>query len=256
MNISIEVNSTGFEAGMQRMRDGVRRGIIDPQYGTLPVQARLLAERCQDFTPPRNVGQGKAAVARDITNIFRPLMHTAFNDKGLRRIVRTDDRQAWNKISPRLSGSHNLQNTTAIGFSSDFHQQNRNNRGRGPRAKYGNIGYVTLGPEARRVRQYLGHSKKRVGWARAGWNAGIVGFGGSVKAPWVSKHGIGGGWFDNGTQAIDPYCAVGNVTGWAKFRKEGSRILRNAIAARARDMQVYFERMMRVAAAKAQNKAA
>lgn len=256
MNVSMEVNSVEFEAAMQRLREGVRKGAIDPQMGTLPVQARLLAERCQDFTPPRNPGQGKAAVARDITNIFRPLMHTAFTDKGLKKIVRTDDRPAWNRISPRLRGTHNLQNTTAIAFTSAFHQQNRNKRGRGPRAKYGNIGFVTLGAEARKVRQFIGEKKKMVGWARAGWNAGVIGFGGAVKTPWVAKHGTSGGWFQNGTQAPDPFVSVGNITGWAKHANDGARILRNAIKARARDMQSYFTRMMRLAAAKAQNKAA
>jgi hypothetical protein len=256
MNVSMEVNTVAFEAGMQRLREGVRQGFIQPQFGTLPVQARLLAERCQAFTPPRNVGQGKAAVARDITNIFRPLSHTTFQDKGLRRIVRTDDRPAWNKVATNLRGTHNLQGTTAMGFSSDFHKRNRTRRGRGVRAKYGNIGFVTLGPEARQVRKFIGEKKRLVGWARAGWNAGIIGFGGSVKTPWVSKHGIGGGWFQDGTASPDPFVRVGNSTSWAGFRGEGDRILRNAITARARDMQAYFTQTMRVAAAKAQGKAA
>ncbi len=238
---------------MQRLRQGVREGVIAPQYGTLPVQARLLAQRCQDFTPPRSVGQGKAAVSRDITNIFRPLSHTAFQDKGLRRIVRTDDRPAWNKVALNFrGGNHNLKGTTAMGFSASFHDRNRNRKGRGPRAKYGNIGFVTLGPEARSARSYLGKIRQRVGWARAGWNAGVIGFGGAVSAPWVSKHGVAGGWFQDGTSSPDPFVKVGNSTGWAKHSGEGERILRNAISARARDMQSYFHRMMSVAAEKAQ----
>lgn len=252
MNVSVEVNTVEFEAGLQRLRQGVRAGFIEPQYGTLPVQARLLAERCQDFTPPRNVGQGKAAVARDITNIFRPLSHITFQDKGLRKIVRTDDRPAWNKVAPNLRGTHNLQGTTAMGFSKDFHKRNRTRRGRAVKAKYGNIGYVTLGPEGKQARDYIGEVKRRVGWARAGWNAGVIGFGGSVKTPWVSKHGSAGGWFQDGTASTDPFVAVGNTTSWASFRNEGDRILRNAVSARARDMQTYFTRMMRIAAAKAQ----
>ena len=56
----IEVNTLAFEGAMQKLKSGVRQGFIDPAYGTLTVQARLLAERCQAFTPPRNVGQGNA----------------------------------------------------------------------------------------------------------------------------------------------------------------------------------------------------
>lgn len=259
MNVTVEVNTVALEAAMQRLRDGVRRGIMDPQYGTLPVQARLLAERCQEFTPPRNVGQGKAAVMRDLTVIYRPLSQSTFESPSIKKIVRTNNMEAWNTISPKFKGAHNLQNTRAIPFSSDWHKQNRMSRGRGRRGKGGNIGVVTLGPEGRRARSYMAIIKKRVGWAKAGWNAGIIGFGGTVKGgTWLSSKGTGGGWFQDGTAAANPFVAVGNSTSWAKYGSagEGNRILGNAIRARARDMQSYFDRMMRVAAAKATQTAA
>lgn len=248
----IYVNTVQFEAAMQRLRQGVRSGFIDPQYGLLPTQARLLAERCATFTPPRNVGQGKAAVVRDMTNIYRPLSHTTFTNPGIKKIVRTDDRPAWNKVALNFRGTHNLQNTTAMGFSTAWHKRNRTRRGRGVRAKYGNLGFVTLGPEGRDARKYMGEKKKMVGWARAGWNQGIITFGGTVKTPWVSKHGLGQGFVVNGTSSPDPFVQVGNTTGWAKTSNEGGRILRNAIVARSRDMESYFNRMMRLAANKAQ----
>lgn len=256
MQASVEVNTFEFEAAMQRLKDGVRRGFVDPQIGTLPVQARLLAERCQVFTPPRNVAQGKTAVARDISNIFRPLSHTTFTDKGLRKIVRTDDRPAWDEVAKNFRGSHNLQNTKAFGFQKSFHARNRNKRGRAFRAKYGNLGFVTLGPEGKEARRYLKETQKHVGWARAGWNAGIIGFGGTVKAPWMSRHGTSGGSFVNGSMMADPFVQVINQTSWAKQSNEGERILRNAILARSRDMEAYFFRMMRLAAKKAEGKAA
>lgn len=253
MNVTVEVNTVAFTAAMMRLKEGVRLGIVAPQYGTLPVQARLLAERCQELTPPRNVGQGKAAVMRDLTVIYRPLNQSTFTDKGIKKIIREDNRPAWDKVALNFRGSHNLQNTKAIGFNSDWHERNRMSRGRGRRGKGGNLGVVTLGPEGRRARQYMDIIKKRVGWAKAGWNAGIIGFGGSVKAPWIENKGVGGGWFQDGTTAPDPFVRVGNATGWAQYGQgEGDRILSNAIRARARDMQSYFERMMRVAAAKAQ----
>lgn len=254
IDLGIQVNTVQFEAAMQRLRQGVRAGFIDPQYGLLPVQARLLAERCQTFTPPRNVGQGKAAVARDITTIYRPLSQTTFTSPSVKKIVRRDDRPAWNKMALNFRGVHNLGNTTAIGFDGgELHKRWRNKRGRTYRAKYGNIGYVTLGPEGRQVRRYIGDKKKMVGWARAGWNAGIIGFGGTVKTPWVSKHGLGQGSFVNGTASPDPFVQVANSTSWARSaRGEGERILRNAIVARSRDMESYYFRMMKLAATKAQ----
>jgi hypothetical protein len=52
IDAAVTVNTVQFEAAMQRLRKGVRQGLIDPAYGTLTVQGRLLAERCQDLTPP------------------------------------------------------------------------------------------------------------------------------------------------------------------------------------------------------------
>ena len=267
MNVSFEINTTTFEAGMQRIREGVRRGIIDPQYGTLPVQARLLAERCQEFTPPMRGNSkskasawatGKAAVAMQITRAYRPLSHTTFEVKRISDIVKADDRPAWTRVSSRFRGNtRNLKNTIAIGFSKDWHKQNRVSRGRvrgmskgkGKSAK-DNLGVVTLGAEGTQVRAYIEEKKKMVGWAKAGWNAGIIGFGGSVDTNWIAKHGTAGGWFQNGMAQADPFVSVGSSTSWARY--DGTRIIKNAINSRARDMQHHFFQAMRVAAAKAQ----
>lgn len=246
---TIEVNTVEFEAAMQRLRDGVRRGIIDPAYGTLGVQGRLLAERAQTFTPPKNAGQGRAAATKDLMAVYWPVSHTTFREKSLRRIVQKDDRSAWNIVSRRFGGMSPLRNTDAIGFSPERHARLRNRRGR-VRSRRSNLGSVTLGPEGIKSRAYIKDILKRVGWAKAGWNAGIVGLGGVVKGAWISRHAqIRGRLFD-GRNDPDPYIRVLNDTGWAQSRggTEGNRILRNAIAARARDMQSYFDRMMRVAA--------
>jgi hypothetical protein len=255
--VTVEINSVAFEAAMQRLRRGVISGFIDPVYGTLPKQASLLAKRCQDFTPPRNVGQGKAAVARDLSVIFRPLDQRTFEDKRLRKIIREDNRPAWDAAARNFRGGHNLRNTQAIPFSAEWHQRNRTRRGRAVAGKGGNIGVVTLGPSAKAARTYMKTIQGRVGWARAGWNAGIVGFGGAISAGWISKHGTVRGQAIDGRSSSDPFVRVINDTGWAKYGKgEGNRILRNAINARARDMESYVNRQMRLAAAKAMSSAA
>lgn len=263
-NFTVEVNTVEFETSMQILRKGVRDGFVDPTYGTLPVQGRLLAERCQDFTPPQNRAQGQAAVARDLTRIFRPLSDITFTRKSIKKIIRSDDRPAWNTAAARFSGSHGLKNTKAIGFDPSWHTANRISRGRarGLSGKMGrdakdNLGVVTLGPEGRKARAYMKEIKGHVGWARAGWNAGIVGLGGTVRASWVSRHGNSGGFLNNGTASPDPFIHIGNTTSWAKYgsQGEGNRILANAISARARDMESYAIRMMNLAANKAQHAA-
>lgn len=259
--VTVEVSTVAFEAALQRLRAGVRDGIVNPKYGTLPKQASLLAKRCQDFTPPRNVGQGRAAVARDLANIFRPLTASAFTSPRLRKIVRTDDSIAWNAAAKNFDTTNHLKNTKAINFSPAWHAQNRMSRGRGRRGRGSNIGVVTLGAQARLARSYITKIKKRVGWARAGWNAGIWagGAGADSRAPaWVSKHGVGHGSFTFQPLGENAFVRVSNQTGWARYGSvgEGNRILNNAIRARARDMEAYALRMMRIAANKAASPAA
>jgi hypothetical protein len=254
-DVTLTVNSVAFEAAMQRLRQGVSDGIIDKRYGTLAVQTTLLSERCQDFTPPRNVGQGKAAVTRDITAIFKPISQNTFDNKGIRKIIRRDDRDGWDKAALNFGNEHQLRNTKAIGFSTAWHAQNRMSKGRGRRGKNSNIGVVTLGPEARKVRTYIREKKQLVGWARAGWNIGIIAFGGTVKGQWISRHSMIRGAIVDGRMDAAPYIRVLNDTGWAKYNSggEGQRILRNAVTSRAADMQTYFNRMMNLAKQKAES---
>ncbi len=246
----VEVSTVAFEGAMQRLKQGVHSGFIDPLYGTLTYQARMLSAKCQEFTPPRNVGKGNAAVMRDLGRIYFPQSPKTYKEKSIRRIVMNDDRAAWDAASPRFSGS--IRNTRAIAFSEQWHQQNRNNRGRARNVR--NV--VTLGPQASLARAYMKKIKARVGWAKAGWNMGIIAFGGQVAANWIARHSVLRGKVTDGRNEPDPYVGVTNDTGWAQNnRGEGERIMRNAVNARIRDMYSYFDRMMKLAADKAQKAA-
>lgn len=258
MNASVEFRTADFVVAMDRLKSGVRAGFVDPTMGTIPVQGRLLAKRCQDFTPPRNKAQGEVAVVRDMSVIFRPLDPVTFRSRRIAEIVRKDNRPAWNAASGRFGDAHALRNTKAIGFDPGWHRRNRISRGRGRRGKKGNLGVVTLGPQGVLARKYMAEVKTRVGWARAGWNAGIVGLGGSVRTSWVARHGLGGGSLVKDTSSDNPFVRVTNATSWARYGSmgEGNRILQNAIRARARDMENYYRRMMKLAADRAQGVAA
>jgi len=256
---SVEVDSVEFESAMQRLRKAVDDGIMNPQYGLLTVQARLLAEKCQDLTPP--IGRqgsstqsawqsGRTAVTRDLSVIFRPLSQKTFEDKSIRKIVRKGDNQAWNKVSPFFKGS--LRNTRAIVFDPKWHDQNRISRGRGRRGKGTppNIGVVTIGSSASLARSYMKDTRQHVGWARAGWNTGILNNSGEIGANWIRKHGMGRGFCHKTLNGDNPFVWVGNTTKWAQYgsQGEGNRILRNAIAFRARDMEKHVNTMARIAA--------
>lgn len=245
----IEVRTAEFEAAMQAIQRGVQRGLIDPQYGTLPVQARLLAEQCQKYTPPRNKGQGQAAVARDLTRIYAPQSASTYKNKRVRRIVMRDDRNGWNSAARNFVKP--LQGTTAIAFSESWHAQNRISRGRasglanGKRGARANLGVVTLGPQARMAREYIKKVKKMVGWAKAGWNQAILMLGGTVTTEWIARHKMGHGGMVFQATGPNPFVLVSNQTGWAKYNgDEGNRIIRNAVSQRARMMQTFAEGAM------------
>ena len=164
------------------------------------------------------------------------------------------------KVALNFKGSHNLQNTKAIGFSQAWHTSNRVSRGRARGMASGRVGsknkkhlgVVTLGPEGRSARAYMRLKQKMVGWARSGWGAAIWGLGGQLGANWMSRHGAQGKLI-MGLTSPNPFIHVINDTSWAKYggEGEGNRIIRNAISARARDMESYFYRMMKLAATKA-----
>lgn len=273
--VTVEVDSVAFEAALQRLKQAVQDGLVNPVYGTLPKQASLLSLRCQDFTPPigRQGGSkssawqaGRIAVMRDLSRIFRPIDQSTFTNPRLKKIIKTDDRPAWDAAAKHFSGP--LRNTLAIGFTKQWHDQNRISRGRarglaGKRGSNGaynhkdNLGVVTLGSQGKAARNYAKNEvRPRVGWARAGWNAGVMagGAGQDAQIPnWIRKHGLGNGTYTDGTHSADPFVHVSNNTSWAKYgsQGEGNRILQNAIAARARDMEKYALKMAQVAAAKA-----
>jgi hypothetical protein len=91
----------------------------------------------------------------------------------MKRIVREDKRASWDAAAKFFQGS--LRGTHARAFDPAYHEQNRNRRGRVGKVAES----VTLGQEAKKARAYIKQVQNRVGWARAGWNMGIVGLGGS-----------------------------------------------------------------------------
>lgn len=273
--VTVEVNTTAFEGAMERLRKEVRKGFVDPIYGTLPKQASLLSLRCQDFTPPiarGNVGgmdrvtarkAGEIAIKRDLQRCFWPVSHTTFKEKSLKRIVSENNVEAWRVAAMRFKKPE-LRNTTALpSFNAGFHAANRTKRVRVIPAKNGyNLGRVSLGPVGIEARRYTKDMLKRQGWARAGWNLGVLAGGAGVQAHarlpnWIRRHGLGHGSYTDGTSAADPFVRVSNNTGWARYGSmgEGNRILTNAINARIRDMEAYAIKMGELGAARAMSAA-
>ena len=232
-----------FDFRLKRLSDLVRKGLVDPEIGTVSKQAQLLAEHCMMLTPPRSVSQGKTRVRLDVEKIFHPIRAEEMRSKSLYKIVRTGDAAAWDAFARNVRKGP-LAQTRAIEPTKELHQANRDRRGRARRTKF-----VTLQPSYGLLKKLVKDAQERVGWARAGWLRGYLGLGGKRAPSWVTRHAPGNGTLvDARTTPINPFVAVTNLTGWAKRNDEAKRIVSNSIAARARAMRSYFEATMKQAA--------
>lgn len=269
MDSFVVTNTVQFEAAMQRLRAEIRRGTVHPDFGLLAVQGRLFAERCQQLTPPfrQKAGKngdnsasawvvGKRAVARDLHRVYYPISENTWNDPRLKAIIRTDNRTAWAKVVRNFRSEKTafLSKTIAVGFSKSMHEKYRISRGRvaglktKKRSALSTLGMVTLGKQGKMARDFSMEKRKNVGWAKAGWNAGIFNLGGKPPPGWIAQHGTKRSAFTDGRNSSDPFIRVTNFSGWARYSKgEGERIMRNALATRARDIERYAERMAVVA---------
>jgi hypothetical protein len=242
MAISLGVGPVGgdsFALGMMNLRQGVRRGLIDPQLGTLPVQARLLTERCMAMTAPGTAAQGKKRVALDVAKIFHPVDPTELRDNRLAGLVRRSDKAGWQAFSDRVK-SGPLAGTVAVTPTHALHAANRDRRGRGKRTNF-----VTLWKQRGDLKRLTKSLQDRVGWARAGWLRAYAALGGTRVGSWVARHGNAPGMYVNGTSNPRAFIEVRNMTKWSR---RGGDVVAKALAFRARDMNRYFQTMMSLAA--------
>ncbi len=235
-------NLDEFAYRIGKLRELVRAGLVDPEVGTITMQARLLAEHCMKLTPPRNLQQGKKRVQRDLEKIFHPVAPSEMESKSLRKIVRAGDAEAWDAFARNVRRGPFAQ-TQATVPTDELHRKNRDNRGRARRTNF-----VTLYPHQRTLRDMIRSNQDNVGWAKAGWLRGYIGLGGTRAPDWVMRHTPGNGTFTDARFAADPMVAVYNTTSWGKKHNEAERIVSNSLKARASAMRSYFERTMKLAA--------
>lgn len=231
----------GYE--LDRLMQGVRKGFIDPNIGTLSTQGRLLAQAAQRLTPPRKASDGKIAVRRDTNRAAYAIAARSFTeDKRIRKIVHTNDQQAWRAAAKHFKDPR-VRNTHAHSFSESLYKRARNNRGRVTKHR----GDVLLGPQAKLGRRYVNETVRRVGWAKAGWNHAIIVLKGKPTAAWAAKFGQARGFIQEShrpRQLADMWIRFGNDTAWGQG-KDAQGIARLALKVRRRAMRTYFEKAMR-----------
>ena len=215
-----------------------KKGLVDPGMGTLSVQGKLLLEHVMKLTPPRTIEQGTERVKKDITKIFRPLEPTDFSNPYFSDLVTRGDPVEWDKWASKLKKG-SLRNTVAVIPTAVVHQANRDKRGRAYSRPRPNM--VTLKPQHDDLHKLIALKQQNVGYAKAGWTRAYNELRGDRTPEWVQRHFPGKGIFEDGRAAENPFIAAYNQSGWGKKSEEGSRIMRNAIRARTKAMQTYFE---------------
>lgn len=235
-----QIDNLQFTRVFQNLKDLVRKGLVDPELGTVSKQSQLLLEHCMKLTPPKGVGEGKRRVKLDVEKIFHPIDPDEMRSPALAKLVRRSDPAAWNAMARKVSTGP-LAGTEAIVPTAAIHAANRDRRGRAKRTHY-----VTLWKQRGALNELVKAAQDRVGWAKAGWLRAYQGLRGTRAAGWFAKHGQIRGIFDDGRGAQNPYIAAYNNTGWGKAG-ESKRIVANAMSARTRAMETYFNTTMRLA---------
>lgn len=235
------VREEDFGFALGNVRRAVQMGLVDPELGTLGKQGQLLAEHCMRLTPPKSAAQGRKRVQRDLEKIFHPVDPAGLDSPSLRKLVYRGDAPGWEAFARNVRKGP-LAGTVAVTPDAALHQANRDSRGRARRTNM-----VTLWPQRGALKALINAAKERVGWGKGGWLRGYLALGGRRAPDWVLRHGAVRGVFVDGRSAERPAIEVRNDTGWGRSG-ESQRIVGNALAARARAMQRYFDTMMGLAA--------
>ncbi len=235
-----QIDALQFSRVFHDIKTLVRKGLVDPELGTISKQAQLLALHCIKLTPPANRKQGKDRTRIDVNKIFHPVDPSKMTSPALAKLVRRSDPVAWAAFSRNVKGP--LANTDAIVPTPAIHKANRDRRGRGKKTHF-----VTLWKQCGELKALRDAAVASVGWAKAGWLKAYAALGGKRIDAWWGRHGQVRGIFEDGRgNATNPYIGTYNNTGWGKAG-ESKRIVQNAMQSRTKAMQTYFNTAMRLA---------
>jgi hypothetical protein len=185
-----------------------------------------MRKRGRSRTPARVVGL--RAVERDILKTMRPLRPDDFDNKDMKRILRTRDTAAYIRFINFLPKTSPLAGTQPVAFSPKEHTTRRDSRGRVRR----DYKQVVLGDtQSDKLDAYIEKVQGYVGWSKAGWAAAFTMVGGKLPA-YVARHN----WRASAAVSDlnnkkEPTITLYNRTNWGV--RDGQRIL-----AAARDIRV------------------
>lgn len=246
-----------FSKRMDEVQRHIRSGLVDPHYGTLSEQGRLLCGDIMKLTPARSEDQQRHAIRNDLLNIFQifpeQIVKVVTARKGAGRI------DAW--VHDDKQGIHIYVSVAGVasdlGRARSIHSSNYTSRGRTRRL----LGATTQSKQKTQGEKfmispsvfssYLREVYLKVGIARAGWLPSASRLLTPNLPSYVLRHAPGEGIFIDGRDAARPFIDVRNTSRWAKLRDEGLRIVNSAIGTRMRSMTAYFQKQAELAFKKA-----
>lgn len=236
-----------FGVKLEELKKEVRKGTIDPHYGTLSEQGRLLLEQVIKFTPAKTEDQQRHALRNDLLNLFEihreETVLAAVKKFGRGRI------NGW--VNDNAKNVHQQISAAGVVLTLDeakaVHRGNMTQRGRTKRLAKG---FKYLIPFPLFV-VYLDKQYLAIGKAKAGWLPAAARLFAKNIGQWILRHSPGQGEFIDGRGASRPFIAVRNFTRWASRADEGDRIINSAIASRIKAMDSYVRKQVELAAKRA-----
>ena len=205
-------------------------------------QAKLLAQRLMQLTPPNNQGQGSKRVAIDIGRVF--LGSEWFTDKfsfksqhlqdSITNAVRAQDTNTLQTIfqrSPKLNRLH------IEPFDASKHKAARRNG----RVSLPEPFSFPLSGQAQ-LKTYQKAKQGNVGLAKSGWGACASALGARVPK-WANKPG-NGSVEDKSSLKSNPYVVLTNSVPYFSALDAKQSIVSRALAGRQRDMQKEAEKSL------------
>ena len=195
-------------------------------YDVVTTQAKLLFQQLFKFTAPRNMGQGRRAVARDIYRAMRPLDPKKFDNPWIRKAIQQGDLTKLREVQKTVPA---WQKWRIEPFSEQLHVRDR--RGRVQRSRNVMVVGIT------KWKRYVSKKQKMVGFTRAQWKGVMSTLG--LKVPtWVSRHPASvSSVADYRRQANNPHITAKNAARGLTSDNQFANNLRSALATRVRSMQ-------------------
>jgi hypothetical protein len=244
--VDVRVDARTFEGAMNQfialkriaLRDGLRfqAGLLagellrdtPPQAGTVTLDGATQA------LGARRAGQARAE--RDLRRAVRPLNPKQWSDPGIATLIRRRKYDVLQRVFARFS---NLQ---IVPFAPGLHAEARDEDGRVRRSR--NVATPDLMAHAAYARKLRG----RVGIAKGGWAAAMIGLGRRPPS-WVLPFAKYGSLRD-GSAEPEPSVSMVNDSAWAGGRY-AQIIIRSAMTRRQGRMERWIEGALRARARRA-----